>query len=123
MTEPPLQPGSPAASRLRAERAELVARTERLDLDLARLVAASVDSNADDEHDPEGQTIAYERSQLTALTRQVRHDLGEIDSALARLAAGAYGTCEVCLRPIPPARLEARPTARTCVEHAPSSHR
>jgi RNA polymerase-binding transcription factor DksA len=85
--------------------------------DLESVIAASVDSNADDEHDPEGQTIAYERSQLTALIRSTREHLSGIDQATSRLEQGSYGTCEVCLQPIPAARLEVRPTARTCVQH------
>ena len=121
-TSPP-EPSPPAADRLLSERDELIRRAGRLDLDLAGMVAASLDSNADDEHDPEGQTIAYERSQLSALAAQVRHDIAEVEAALARMAAGTYGTCEVCHRSIPPARLDARPTARTCVEHAPQRPR
>jgi DnaK suppressor protein len=79
------------------------------------VVAASRDTNADDEHDPEGATIAFERSQVGALVAQARDHLSEIDAALARLEAGQYGTCEVCHEPIPGGRLEARPSARTCV--------
>ena len=124
MDPPRPEPGpEPVAARLRAARAELVVRLERLAADMASLVAASVDSNADDEHDPEGQTIAYERSQLAALTEQVRHDLAEVDAALERVRLGTYGVCEVCHQPVAPARLEARPTARTCVEHAPPPRR
>jgi DnaK suppressor protein len=83
--------------------------------DHAGIVEASRDSNADDEHDPEGATIAFERSQVEALVRQARAHLAEVDAALARLEAGAYGTCERCGRAVAPARLEARPVARTCV--------
>ncbi|WP_306514392.1 TraR/DksA family transcriptional regulator, partial [Janibacter hoylei] len=79
---------------------------------------ASEGSNADDEHDPEGATIAFERSQVDALARQAREHLREIDAALARLDAGDYGTCERCGRPISAGRLEARPTARTCIDCA-----
>ncbi|WGX94405.1 TraR/DksA C4-type zinc finger protein [Nocardioides sp. L-11A] len=79
------------------------------------VVAASRDTNADDEHDPEGATIAFERSQLATLVAQVRRHLAEVEAALARLDAGSYGRCETCGAPIAPARLEARPTARTCV--------
>jgi RNA polymerase-binding transcription factor DksA len=106
-----------AVARLLEERAALRARTAQLDDDMAALIAASRDSNADDEHDPEGQTIAYERSQLSAVTSQTRDHLEEVEAALERVAAGTYGSCEVCHRPIDPARLEARPTARTCVQH------
>ena len=106
-----------AAARLREERAVLIARLARSAEDMGALVAASRDSNADDEHDPEGQTVAYERSQLAALTRAAREHLEQIDAALERVAACTYGVCEVCGRAIDPARLEARPAARTCVEH------
>ena len=43
-------------------------------------------------------------------------ELREIDAALARIAAGTYGTCEDCAEPIDPARLEAAPTATRCVD-------
>jgi DnaK suppressor protein len=107
------------AQRLREERAEVSTQLAAMTKDLESVFAASVDSNADDEHDPEGQTIAYERSQLSALIRAAQQHLSGIESATARLEQGGYGTCEVCLQPIPAARLEARPTARTCVQHAP----
>ena len=84
--------------------------------DYAGIVEASKDSNADDEHDPEGSTIAFERSQVGALVAEARSQLAEIEAALGRLDDGTYGTCEVCGRPIPEARLEARPVARTHVD-------
>ena len=89
-----------------------------LTLDLESLFAASTDSNADDEHDPEGQTIAYERSQVSALIDGAQAHLSSIEAATVRLAQGTYGVCEVCQQPIPAARMEARPTARTCIAHA-----
>ena len=107
-----------ARDRLAEDRDLLLARIAQMDGDMGSLVAASRESNADDEHDPEGQTIAYERSQLAALTDRARAHLTEVDAATVRLAAGTYGTCEVCGEPIDRARLEARPTAATCVGHA-----
>jgi len=104
--------------RLREEREDVTARLATMSKDLHSVIAASADSNADDEHDPEGQTIAYERSQLSALVRATRDQLADIEEATARLEQGGYGICEVCLQPIPSARLAARPVARTCVEHA-----
>ena len=82
------------------------------------MVAASRASNADDEHDPEGATIAFERAQLGAILRQSTADLAEHDAALDRLTSGEYGTCERCGRPIGLARLGARPTARLCIDCA-----
>ncbi|WP_347565766.1 TraR/DksA C4-type zinc finger protein [Nocardioides sp. IC4_145] len=83
--------------------------------DYTGMVEASRDTNADDEHDPEGATIAFERSQLDTLVRQASRRLTEIEAALARLDTGAYGTCESCGRAIPAERLEVRPDARRCV--------
>lgn len=100
---------------LLAERAETLARLGGLTDAFAGVVEASRDSNADDEHDPEGATIAFERSQVDSLIARARVQLREVDAALVRLDEGRYGTCERCGRSIAEARLEARPTARTCV--------
>ena len=103
---------------LAAEREETLARLVALREDYSGVVDASRDSNADDEHDPEGHTIAFERSQTGALVRQAEHHLAEVDAALARVEDGTWGRCEVCGETIPAGRLEARPTARRCVAHA-----
>lgn len=100
---------------LEEERRTIEGRLVALTEDFDTVVAASEGSNADDEHDPEGATIAFERSQLDALRDQARAHLEEIDAASARLDRGAYGVCEVCGRSIPVERLRARPTARRCV--------
>ncbi|MET8043845.1 TraR/DksA C4-type zinc finger protein [Micromonospora sp. NPDC005215] len=83
--------------------------------DLRSLFEASRSSNADDEHDPEGSTIAFERAQLSAVLDAARQRLAELDVALQRVDDGSYGVCERCSRPIPAERLVARPSARTCV--------
>ncbi len=100
---------------LAAERAQTLERLSRLREDHAGVVAATRDANSDDEHDPEGQTIAYERSQIGALVRQAEQHLAEIDAAVLRVGAGEYGACESCGGAITPGRLEARPTARSCI--------
>ena len=100
---------------LRQEREQTLRMLARLTGDHAGVVEASRDSNADDEHDPEGATIAFERAQVEALVHRARTHLAEIDAAAARLEAGTYGTCESCGHPVPEARLAARPVARTCV--------
>ena len=107
----------PAAA-LEAERQRTRERLTALTGDYAGIVEASADSNADDEHDPEGSTIAFERSQVGALVGQAQRQLDEIDAALERVRAGQYGVCESCGRPIAPGRLEARPVARTCIDCA-----
>ncbi|TCJ00027.1 TraR/DksA C4-type zinc finger protein [Aeromicrobium sp. IC_218] len=104
--------------RLDAELAAALGRLTALDDDHAAIVSASEGSNADDEHDPEGATIAFERAQVEALADQARRRADEARAALARLDAGTYGTCERCGEPIPPERLAARPTASLCLRCA-----
>ncbi|MEI7057430.1 TraR/DksA C4-type zinc finger protein [Nocardioides sp. CCNWLW239] len=104
-----------ARERLATERRQTLTRLADLTDDFDAVVAASRDTNADDEHDPEGATIAFERSQVQSVVRQVRRHLDEVDAALERLDQGTYGTCESCGRPIGEGRLEARPAARTCI--------
>ncbi len=103
---------------LELDREETIGRLAALKGDHAAVVAASLDDNADDEHDPEGATIAFERSQIAALVRQAQFHLAEIDAAVERLDAGTYGTCERCGEAIGEERLGARPTARTCIQCA-----
>lgn len=100
---------------LAEERRRTTQRLADLRGDYRGFVEASQDSNADDEHDPEGATIAFERSQVGALVQQAEAHLDEIDAALARIDDGTYGVCAVCGQPIPAGRLEVRPTATTCV--------
>jgi DnaK suppressor protein len=106
---------------LEEERRRTTRRLADLRGDYRGFVEASRDTNADDEHDPEGATIAFERSQVGALVQQAEAHLVEIDAALARVADGKYGVCAVCGRPIPEGRLEVRPTATTCVGCAAGS--
>lgn len=103
---------------LEEERQRELRRLAGLTGDFDEVVAASRDTNADDEHDPEGATIAFERSQLAALVAQVQGHLAEVEAAIQRLNADTYGTCERCGQPIARARLEVRPRARTCIRCA-----
>jgi RNA polymerase-binding protein DksA len=107
-----------AREHLFQERQRVRRRLRDLTEDFDSIVDASRDSNDDDEHDPEGATIAFERSQVIALARQAAHHLEEIDAALARIEEGVYGWCERCESRIDQGRLDARPTARTCIRCA-----
>ena len=104
--------------RLAEEREVTLGRLASLTGDHDAMVAASLDTNADDEHDPEGASIAFERSQIGALVRQVRHHLAEVEAALGRVDTGSYGVCERCGSPIGAARLDALPAARLCISCA-----
>lgn len=93
--------------------AETRERIAALEADLREYDAATA-SSTDDEHDPEGFT-AYDRARTRAILDAAHEHLREIAHARERLTAGTYGTCEKCGVEIAPARLEARPTARTCI--------
>ena len=108
-----------AQARLDAYRSATSERLAGLEREFAAVVESASQANADDEHDPEGATIAYERQHIAALVSQARGRLAEIDAALDRLNAGSYGSCERCGQPIGAPRLAARPAASTCVGCAP----
>jgi DnaK suppressor protein len=101
-----------------AERVTTTARIAALERDWQDIVDASRSVATDDEHDPEGATIAFERAQLETLIGQARHQILELDDAISRIQGGSYGRCEECGLPIAPERLEVRPTARTCIDCA-----
>jgi DnaK suppressor protein len=103
---------------LEHDRAETSARIEALERDLAHVVAASELVPHDDEHDPEGATIAYDRAQLGAVLEQARQHLRAVDAALARVVAGTYGNCAACGQPIALERLAVRPATETCIRCA-----
>ena len=103
---------------LAAERAATLDRMAALRRDFDGIVDSTALVATDDEHDPEGATIAFERAQLAALLGQAEQHLADLDQAVRRLDQGSYGRCERCGRPIAAARLAARPAARTCIRCA-----
>ena len=64
-----------------------------------------------------GQVTA-ERGEVEALANSLVETLTEVEHALAKFGSGAYGVCESCGQQIAPARLEAKPAARTCINCA-----
>jgi DnaK suppressor protein len=63
-------------------------------------------------------TDNYEQEFALGLMDGERKLLREIDRALGRIEKKTYGICEGTGKPIPRARLEARPWTRYCVEYA-----
>jgi DnaK suppressor protein len=103
---------------LRAERARTADQVDALRREHDDIVQAAALVATDDEHDPEGATIAFERSRVAALIEQSQNHLVDLDHALAELADGRYGRCEGCGDDIGAERLAARPSARTCISCA-----
>jgi DnaK suppressor protein len=100
--------------RLEEERAGVLASIDAISADFDAIVSSSTDVNSDDEHDPEGATIAFERAQLASLLDDARVTLAAIETALAKLRDGNYGECERCGDPISEERLLALPWTRNC---------
>jgi RNA polymerase-binding transcription factor DksA len=94
-------------------------RTARQIASLEAVVAAIVEGSelvsTDDEHDPEGATIAYERAQAIALLRQARADLDALDVTSRHLEQDQQVVCEDCGREIDRERVAALPTTSRCV--------
>jgi DnaK suppressor protein len=103
---------------LLAERAAALRRVAALEREFAGLAEAAGAAGTDDEHDPEGATLAFERQHAAALLEGARERLTAIDAALDQLRAGDYGVCTRCGQPIERDRLAARPTALTCIRCA-----
>jgi RNA polymerase-binding transcription factor DksA len=96
---------------------------ESLNRQWTDIVQASALSANDDEHDPEGVTVAFERAQVQGLLDQARIDLTDLDRAAGRVREGTYWTCAGCAGPIAEERLVALPATRTCITCANKLHR
>ncbi|MFZ0000236.1 MAG: molecular chaperone DnaK, partial [Trebonia sp.] len=70
---------------LLAERARARTRAAALDREFAGIAAAASEGGTDDEHDPEGATLAFERQHTAALLAQALEQIAAIDAAIGRL--------------------------------------
>lgn len=96
-------------ARLEAQLADLKARLERIEQDLAEPLNADSSEQAVEMEDD-----ASLEAQGLLLSRQI----ASVDRALERIVAGTYGECVHCGEQIGPARLEARPEAALCIDCA-----
>lgn len=103
---------------LLVEHERAVASEESLAAEYEGILEGSADANLDDEHDPEGATVGYERARVASLLGQVRGHLSALAAAGERIRAGVYGTCDQCGQAISFDRLMAFPTAGTCMSCA-----
>lgn len=91
---------------------------ERTVGELDAFISARYDAPTDDENDPEGPTLAFERSQASAMLHQSEQHLQDIDAALLRMDQGTYGLCTKCGGEIALGRLQVRPQASLCIRCA-----
>ena len=68
-----------------------------------------------DKPDENAQEIAEYEANM-AEEGLLERTLRDIDSALEKIKKGAYGICKYCGKPIDPRRLQARPTAGSCID-------
>jgi DnaK suppressor protein len=112
-------PPDPRSDELRAAIEEALVATEARHLALRRefdeIVESASLTNTDDEHDPDGATLAYERARTAALLAQAGEDLDRLRRSLVGLEVGDYGRCRVCGGFIGVERLLARPSAERCI--------
>jgi DnaK suppressor protein len=118
-------PAGLTVAQQRELRAAVVDRLGRVEQQIAALrrsfgeiVESTTLANIDDEHDPEGSTIAWERSQVSALLQEAQAEQRALRVAREQLGEPGYGACEVCGRAIGVERLLALPSARQCVDCA-----
>ncbi len=102
-------------ARIAAERRRLQSLVDSLTANFDDLTEAADASPPDDEHDPEGHTIAFERSQLSARRSDYLRTIDELAAAELRLGYARAGLCDRCGEPIPHERRVALPTTTRCV--------
>jgi DnaK suppressor protein len=103
---------------LAEDREQTRIQVDQLSNELGAFVSARRDTATDDEHDPEGPTLAFERSQSSAMLAQSEQHLADIDAALLRLDEGTYGICTRCGSEIALGRLQVRPQSPLCINCA-----
>ncbi|HZD38196.1 MAG TPA: TraR/DksA C4-type zinc finger protein [Actinomycetes bacterium] len=104
-------------ARLEAERERLlgVRRDLRGDSGTTADLAAVGELSNYDQHPGDIGSEVFEHEKNASILEQVDAQLTDVEAAFERLEKGTYGTCELCGRPIEPARLEERPFARFCL--------
>ena len=93
---------------------------ERVDLE-RRLDELTADGSAApdfDENFADSAQVTAEQVENRTLAASLQDQLSDVESALVRLDDGTYGVCQVCESPVSPARLEAMPSTRFCIDHA-----
>src|ERR1700756_1364894 len=98
----------PQRDLLLAGRARARERVGALEREFAGLPEAASAAGTDDEHDPEGATLAFERQHAAALLEAAREQVTAVDAALRRLGGGRGGADGRA----------PRPSAVTCVRCA-----
>ena len=107
-----------ATSDLTSVRAQLEREHDDLSRQLSELTADGAAAPDFDENFADSGQVAAELGENLTLAASLREQLVDVEAALERIDAGTYGTCQTCGDPIAPARLDAMPATRYCIQHA-----
>ena len=102
-----------AKKALRNERENLVHQLDELG------AAESGDLKADldfGESFADAAAVTAERTEVLGVVDSLKHQLDDVDRALAHIAAGTYGTCDNCRKQIGADRMQFRPASVLCVD-------
>lgn len=102
-------------------RKQLQIRLSELEKQLAgKELPDSTELSAYDNHPADNASDLTNKLTEMVIDGHYEDEIEKIQVALQAIEAGTYGNCTVCGDSIPFERLEAVPTALTCVEHAES---
>ena len=104
---------APADLRAQLERERDDLRRQLAELGFGEGGGLDYDSNFAD-----SSQVTAERGEAEALAASLKDTLDEVESALSKIDEGTYGSCDSCGKPIAPARLEAKPAAKFCIDCA-----
>lgn len=113
------------AAFLAAQRTKLESEQASLEAELSRI--AKKDPVGDDYHakvelvgraEDENVVEEVQYESARSVEQSLELHLRDVHAALQRITEGTYGTCTVCGSAIDRGRLEALPSAATCVQHA-----
>ena len=100
-----------AEQALRAKRADLEQRLGRFAATPERGANLSFGKRIGD-----GTIEAVDRLNQIGVGNRLESRLERVNRALEQIAAGTYGTCDTCGRPIDPRRLRAAPESTVCTD-------
>ena len=107
-----------AAATLQAERARLIHQLEELGATEAGVLTGEMDFG---DAFADAAAATAERTETMGIVDNHKHQLDDVDAALAKVDAGTYGICNKCGREIGEARLEFRPMSVLCIDCKTSS--
>lgn len=102
-----------AAEALKTERARLLHQLEELGADESGDLTGDMDFG---DAFADAAAATAERTETMGIIENLKHQLDDVDAALAKVDSGTYGVCESCGKDIGAARMEFRPMSVKCVD-------